>query len=61
MTNTKIISININSITETNDNGNEIQYKHQQCGGWKLFITPSAVYRLRYDRLNYWISVRLLL
>jgi len=35
MTNTKI-----NSITETNDNGNKIQRKRLLCGGRKLFITP---------------------
>jgi len=35
-----------------NDNGNEIQYKCLQCGGQKLFISQSAVYKLRDDRLT---------
>jgi len=55
-------SIKLNSITETNDIGNEIQHKRLQCGGQKLFNMPiNSVYRLGDDRLNYWISVRLLL
>jgi len=36
MTNTEINSININLITETNDNCNEIQHKRLQCGNQEI-------------------------
>jgi len=38
-----VTNTGINSITETNDNGTEIQRKRLQCGDRKLFIKSSLL------------------